>query len=654
LQPEFLKTNLKNMADTVNNKLFGEFPGVSTEAWMQKVVADLKGADFDKKLVWRTNEGFNVMPFYRAEDLAEVNYLDVLPGEFPYTRGTCSKNNEWRVREDIRVTDAKEANKKALNVLGRGVDSLGFCFSKNVAITAEMFETLLDNICLPAVEINFSVPKGNKGFLSLFVAYVEKHGYAAADVRGSINFDPMGRYLKHGYACSEKGDIEPAYMAEMLKAAANLPHFRVITVNARHFANAGTYIAQELGYGLAMGAEYMTMLTDAGVSAYDAAKNIKFSFAISSNYFMEIAKFRAARMLWAKIVEAYKPSCECGEGCNCKKDDKCCSDGVCKCVAKMKVHAETAKFNLSLYDPYVNMLRTQTEAMSAAIAGVDSMTVLPFDVTYKASDDLSERVARNQQLLLKEECNIEKIVDASAGSYYIEKLTASIADQAWSIFTSVAENGGFVASLKDGSIQKAVKASAAKRRDNIARRKEILLGTNQYPNFNEKMAGKIEETGCCCGCGEGKKVVEPLEFFRSGEIFEGLRIDVEKSGKQPKVFMLKLGNVAMRQARAQFSANFFACAGYGIIEDLGHKTIEDGVAAAIVSKAEIVVICASDDDYAEMALPAYEQLKNQAIFVVAGAPACADALKEGGIENFISVKSNVLETLKGYNKMLSI
>ena len=255
-------------------------------------------------------------------------------------------------------------------------------------------------------------------------------------------------------------------------------------IRSYYVANAGTYIAQELGYGLAMGAEYMTMLTDAGVSAYDAAKNIKFSFAISSNYFMEIAKFRAARMLWAKIVEAYKPSCECGEGCNCKKDDKCCSDGVCKCVAKMKVHAETAKFNLSLYDPYVNMLRTQTEAMSAAIAGVDSMTVLPFDVTYKASDDLSERVARNQQLLLKEECNIEKIVDASAGSYYIEKLTASIADQAWSIFTSVAENGGFVASLKDGSIQKAVKASAAKRRDNIARRKEILLGTNQYPNFN--------------------------------------------------------------------------------------------------------------------------------------------------------------------------
>ncbi len=617
------------MADC-KEKLFADFAPVSTQEWLDKINVDLKGADFEKRLVWKTNEGFKVKPFYRQEDLEGLKTTEGLPGEFPYVRGTKKDDNTWLVRQDIKVECAKEANAKALDILNKGVDSLGFSLKKK-DLSPEYIETLLNGICAECVELNFSTCQGATVMLAnLLVSYFTKKGYDLAALKGSINYDPMGKML-----C--KGKDMTAYVAtakELVEVMKALPKYRCITVNAIELNNAGSYISQELGYALAWGNEYLNALVEAGLDATEVAKKIKFNFGISSNYFLEIAKFRAARMLWANIVKEYNPACEC--------------------ACKMKAHAETSTFNLTLFDAHVNMLRTQTEAMSAALAGVDSITVSPFDKAYQTPDDFSERIARNQQLLLKEECHFDKVVDPAAGSYYIENLTVSIAQQAWNLFLEVEEAGGMMEAIKAGKVQEAVNASNKARHEAVSKRREILLGTNQYPNFTELSEGKAPMgCQCCCGGqGECEKPFAKLDKARAASEFESLRLETEASGKRPKAFMLTIGNLAMRQARAQFSCNFLACAGYEVIDNLGFPTVEEGVEAAMKAGADIVVLCSSDDEYAEYAIPAYQALNGRAMFIVAGAPACMDDLKAAGIENFIHVRCNVLETLKEYNAKL--
>ena len=615
----------------LKEKLFSEFAPVSTEEWMAKITADLKGVPFEKKLVWKTGEGFNVNPFYRAEDIEGLKTTESLPGEFPYVRGT-KKDNDWKVRQNIEVCCFKGANEKALDLLTKGVTSLGFII-KGDEVNEENIATLLEGICPASVELNFNTCncKAEK-LIGILADYFKGKGVDAEKCYGSVNYDAFKKPLVKGKENSEW--VEGA--AAVLKAGQALPNYRVLAVNAFLFNNAGAYISQELGYALAWGNELMAKLTEAGFTADEVAKKIKFNFGISSNYFMEIAKFRAARWLWAEIVAAYKPACEC----------------ACKMVA----HAQTSEWNMTVYDAHVNLLRSQTEAMSAALAGVDSITVRPFDKIYQTPDDFSERIARNQQLLLKEECHLDKVVDPSAGSYYVEVLTNSLADVAWKLFLEVEEKGGFSVAVNAGEIQNAVNASNVARKKAVATRREILLGSNQYPNFTEVAADKIQEKGsCCCGGGHcGEATIPALDFSRGASEFEALRMTTEKSGKTPKVFMLTIGNLAMRLARSQFSANFFGCAGYKIIDNLGFDTVEAGVEAAVKAGAEIVVLCSSDDEYAEFAPAAYKALAGRAEFVVAGAPACADDLKAQGIDQFVNVKSNVLETLKAFNAKLGI
>ena len=613
-------------------KLFDQFPPVSTEEWRAKVEVDLKGADFNKKLVWRTNEGFNVQPMYRAEDIKDLKTTDSLPGEYPYVRGTKT-NNDWYIRQEIEVCCPKAANEKATEILGKGVTSLGFKLKED--LDADGLKTLLAGIDLAKVEVNFDCCPNKALQLAKDLVEVVKAAGAADTFTGSIGFDPFRRLLKHGKDFPK--DIK-ALAAEIVKAVAEVKNLRVLAVNTDKLCNAGAYIYQELGYALSWGNEWLSQLTDAGIDATEAAKRIKFNMGISTNYFMEIAKFRAARMLWAQIVKQYEPKCDC--------------------ACKMNVHATTSEFNQTIFDAYVNLLRSQTESMSAALAGVDSITVTPFDKQYKNPDDFSERLARNQQLLLKEESHLDKIVDPAGGSYYVETLTMSIANEAWKLFLATEEQGGFYAALKAGEVQKAVNESSDKRHTDVARRKESLLGTNQFPNFNEIANDKIECEGgkCCCGHNNDAEAetdaVEALKNTRAASEFEALRLETERSGKRPKVFMLTIGNLAMRLARSQFSANFFACAGYQIIDNLGFDTVEAGVEAAMEKQADVVVLCSSDDEYATLAPEAFKALAGRAEFVVAGAPACSDDLKAVGITEFVNVRSNVLETLKAFNAKL--
>ena len=616
------------MADNKEQKLFSDFTAPTRQEWLDKIQVDLKGADFQKKMVWRTNEGFSMQPFYLKEDVDKLPTVNALPGEYPYVRGNKKADNNWHVRQDIRCASAKEANEKALDILNRGIDSLGF-FIPSGDVSAEYVETLLEGIYVECVELNFiTCQKKTLELAKILVEYFKKQGADPQKVEGSISFDPIEKILT-------KGKDKSALLAdakEMVETLAEWPTFRAIAVNAYKLPTAGAYGYQDLGYALAWGNEYMAALTEAGVAAELAAQTIKFNLGINGVYFMEIAKLRAARMLWAQVVKQYTDDQE---------------------SAKMHVCAYTTTFNQTVFDSYVNMLRSQTEAMSAALGGVESMVVTPFDAPYEIPTDFAERIARNQQLLLKEECHFNRIVDVAGGSYFIEELTSALAGQAWKLFLATEEEGGFLKAALEGKVQTAINETSAARHANAGKRKEFMLGTNQFPNFTEKSEGKAPLESKCgkCACTGD---IPAIGDTRLASDFENLRLSTEKAAKVPVAFMLTIGNLAMRQARAQFSCNFLAAAGYKVIDNLGFSTVEEGVDKALEAGADIVVLCSSDDEYAEYAIPAYKYLDSRAMFVVAGAPACADDLKAAGIENFIHVRVDQLKTLKEYNAKLGI
>ena len=609
-------------------KLFSDFTAPSRQEWRDKIEVDLKGADYQKKMVWRTNEGFSMEPFYRKEDVDQLATVNSLPGEFPYVRGNKAADNEWCVRQDIKCESAEKANAKALDVLCKGVDSLGFKI-EGKDVNPAFVATLLKGIYLDCVEVNFTTcPRHTAELAQILAEYFRQSGIAAEKIRGSINFDPIEKMLTKGKDLSEMISEAKA----VVETLAAWPNFRAVGVNAYRLTDAGAYSYQDLGYALAWGNEYMQQLTEAGVAPEVAASNIKFNMGINGVYFMEIAKLRAARMLWSQIVSQYTTDKE---------------------SAKMHVLAVTTTYNQTLFDSYVNMLRSQTETMSAALGGVESIVVRPFDEPYETPTEFAERIARNQQLLLKDECHFDRMVDVAGGSYFVEELTVALAEQAWKLFLSVEEQGGFLTAVKGGAIQNTINETNQTRHANAGKRKEFLLGTNQFPNFTEKSEGK-KPRECQCGCGTECGTLPTIQPTRLASDFETLRLTTEKAKKVPVAFMLTIGNLAMRQARAQFSCNFLAAAGYKVIDNLGFPTVEEGVDKALEAGADIVVICSSDDEYAEYAIPAFKYLNGRAMFVVAGAPACAEDLKAAGIENFIHVRVDQLKTLKEYNAKLGI
>ncbi len=618
-----------NSKDINSKKLFQEFPEVSTPEWEEIIKKDLKGADYERKLIWKTKEGIKVKPYYRAEDLKDLGHMDVMPGQFPFVRGNKT-DNSWLIRQDIIVEDIETANEKALTVLSKGADSLGFILTKNLSV--KEFRALLIGIIPEAIEINLVCGAQFEEVLKNFIAALKDKKADLSQVKGSITCNPLTEMLLTGLFPNLS---EARQLIELTK---ELPNFRTLLVHGSIFHNSGSSAVEELAFSLATAAEYLNQLTDKGISIDELAPKMRFDFAVGSNYFMEIAKIRAARILWAKMVEAYKPK-------NIE-------------VAKMLVHTTTSNWNKTVYDPHVNMLRTTTEAMSSVIGGTDSLTVNAFNEAFDIPSEFGERIARNQQLLLKEESYLDKVADPAAGSYYIESLTASIAEEAWRLFLETEEKGGFIGAMKAGFIQDTIYATAQQRDQDIANRKEIFLGTNQFPNFNEKIGVGIDEDVFEATDFSSKKTkIKTLKPYRGAQAFEALRYKTDqfaRNNKRPLAFMLTFGNVAMRKARATFASNFFACAGFEVQDTNGFKSAKEGVKAAKAAKAEMIVVCSSDEEYAEL-VPTVKALAKNAIVVVAGFPKeILEDLKAIGIEHFIHVKSNVLETLKQFQTELGI
>lgn len=627
--------------DQKSDRLFAEFPPVSTAEWEAKIIEDLKGADYQKKLIWKTQEGLDVKPYYRQEDLEGLSHMESIPGQPPFVRGTETRVNKWEIRQDIVNTDPKDANLLAREALRRGANSV--CFNMSGIRTVRQLETLLKGLCLGDCSVHFGGAPSYPDLSNLLSEFIRKHHLNKLALHGSFDFDPISYLLLEGdFWKSEEFDM--GQVPEMLTLGKNLlPSVRVITVNGQYFHNSGSTMVQELALSLASGNEYLVQAMKSGISIDDASPRILFSFAIGSNYFMEIARLRAARLLWSKIVEQYQP----------EKEES----------LQMHIHCSTSNFNKTLYDPHVNILRTTTEAMAAVLGGTQSLSITPFDAFFKDPDEFSTRIARNQQIILKEESYLEQVVDPAAGSYYIENLTDSLAKASWELFREVESKGGMLECVKSGYIQDMIEVQARKRKEEVATRKLIVLGTNQYPNQDERMLEKIQE---------GEELIEEeaekpgrykkLEVCRLTDAFDELRLatelHVEEGKKRPSVFLFTMGNLAMRKARAMFSTNFFGCAGYEVIDNPGFSSIDEGVEAAAASGAEIVVICSSDDEYAEIAPLIAKQLRtrNASIqIILAGYPKeLLEQLKEAGIDEFIHIRTNVLEFLEKMQEHLGI
>lgn len=614
-----------------------DFPPVSTEEWEEKIQQDLKGADYNKKLIWRTLEGFAVRPYYRAEDLKKIKHLNIYPAEFPWVRGKTDSRNSWFIRQDVDARfEVGKANQKALDILNRGADSIGFVMEEKGELSRERFEELLQDICIQAIELNFKAGHASHHILDLLCRKIEIESIDKSEIQGSVDYNPLGCLNKFGHFCSS-ADQRFSEMKELVEKAGNLPAFTVLEVDTAWIHNAGADIVQELAFALAMGNEYMAHLTDQGLKADDAAQNMHFKLGVGPAYFLEIAKFRAARMLWAKVVEAYEPSHSNS--------------------TQMKIHAETSHWNQTIYDPYVNMLRNTTEAMSASLGGADTITVTPYDKPFEKPAGFAERIARNTQIILKKEAHFDRVVDPAGGAYYIEELTQSIAEYAWKLFQDIENEGGYIEAFKKGKIQEKIRDAANKRNLNLAMRKEVLVGVNLYPNAQEVMQEGYDESTIRSGSQKKENpLAEPIKPYRGAEELEELRFKTDKmKEKRPKVFMLTIGNKQMRRARAQFSAGFFAAAGFEIVDNIGFNAVDEGVQEARDKKADIVVICSSDEEYPGFAPEIYDQLKDTSIVVVAGYPKDSiEMLRQKGIQHFIHIKSNLVASLKEFQQLLGI
>ncbi len=604
---------------------------MSTQQWKDKIVKDLKGADYEKSLFWQTGEGFSLPPFYRKEDLENMAFLDTLPGDFPFVRGNKSKGNNWLVNQEVVVEDIAQANAKALEISLKGVDSLTFVFGPGEQPSEEETEALLANIRADVMELNFRVAEPEK-MLQIMDSLANKYKHDPDKIHGSVFCDPLSHFSLKGHFANGSREADFSVLEKTLKAAEHLPHFRTITVDGSIFHNSGSGIVSEMAFTLAMAVDYLTFLTDKKFDIDHIARHIRFQFAVGSNYFMEIAKFRALRVLWARIVNAYGI-------------DDAASAG-------MHIHASSSVWNKTAFDPYVNMLRSTTEAMSAAIGGVDTLTVIPFDVAFEKPTVFAERIARNQQLILRGESYFNKVADPAAGSYYIENLTQQLIEKAWELFLDVDERGGYLKAFEAGFITRRVEEEARQKDMDIATRKKTVLGTNQYPNPAEEPP-KFTPQPLTEKAAKG--VLKP---YRGAQAFEKLRLKTEdfaRHKKRPVVWLFTYGSPAMRSARARFAANFFGCAGFGVLDNPGFETVDDGILEAKKAKADIVVICSSDEVYAETAAGIFNALKEDSIVVLAGYPrAIVDQLKISGMEHFIHVKSNLLEELKKYQQLLGI
>ena len=711
---EELQKLLKKSADVENfpDVPLDEFTPPTDEEWKAACEALLKGAPFEKKMFTKTYEGITFDPMYTRKHTEDILPKGVMPGMGDYLRGVDAAGyigKPWGIAQACDETLPAENNEllrhehdkgatiyhivldtaSRTGVDARQAETVGDTGTS--VTTVEDMHVLLTGLDLAKFPLYVYAGANAVPLLALVAAARRASGEDMAEVRGIVGADPIGALAADGKLPASLDAHYDSLAAAARWATVNAPHLRTVFVRSDVYSNGGANDVQEVASVLATATAYLRALCERGLTIDEAASQIAFAFSMGANFFLQIAKLRAVRPLWAQIVGAFGGSAE---------------------AQKMRIHARPALFFKTIYDPYVNMLRNTTEIFSGVVGGIDSFESAPFDEPIRKGDEFSRRIARNVQIMLQEEFGLLQPIDPAGGSWAVETLTRQMKEKIWAEFQRIEKEGGIIAALRAGSLQESVAAVLAARFKNADLRRDRIVGNNMYPNMTETLletraedtaalkaqrtadidaylsdidvkhrdealaslrqahsvdhaveaalaGATIAELMTAVTEGNGAETVTAIAPHRWSERFEQLRRRTEdykaEKNDNVKIFLANMGPIPQHKARADFTTGFLQVGAFEVLGNDGFKTVEEAANAARASGADAVVICSTDATYPEI-VPAlapklHEVLPKARVFLAGAAPKdLLETYKEAGIDEYISVRANCYEILESLQK----
>jgi methylmalonyl-CoA mutase len=681
-----------------------DFPPADYDEWRALAEADLGGATFEQKLVTHTYEGIDLQPVYTRRDHAGEGDPEGFPGLPPFVRGAQplgAVQTGWDLRQEHAHPDPAVTNAAILDDLQGGVTSLLLRLDSAarggldpddpaaaelagrdglMAYHVDDLDAALAGVHLDMIGVTLEAGAAFLPAAAALVALWRRRGVAPDQARGAFNADPLAVLARDGHL-PLPAEETLALMADLAAwTAQNYPHVTAVRVGTAPYHHAGATAAQDVAFGMATAVEYLRAMTRAGLDSDTAARQILFSISLGTHHFLAVAKLRAARRLWARVVEA------CGGK---------------PAAGAMRLHARVSKRVLTLRDPYVNLLRNTVACFAAGVGGAEVITSVPFDSVAGLPDGASRRIARNTVLVLQEEAQLHRVIDPPGGSWYLDWLTDQVAEKAWGIFQEVERGGGMLQAIRSGWVARQIDSAFAPRAKNLARRKEGITGVSEFPNVGEApvvrpapdrtalrhaaarrlAAARRDGQALKALCAAGAKTVATVEAAYQGaslgqmahalgfhaepvsipplaphvfaQPFEELR-DASDAwqathGKRPRVFLANMGSAAHHTARAIYAKNFFEAGGFEVVGNDGFKDADAAARAFAASGATVAVLCSSDKLYPEVVPQAAPKLKAAGArsVVLAGNPGANEAAwRAAGVDRFIFIKCDVLATLR--------
>jgi methylmalonyl-CoA mutase len=673
-----------------------DFKPHTYEEWRKAAEALLKGKPFDKVMKSTLIEGITLEPIYRREDIANLDIKRELPGMGAHVRGKSVDGfmeNAWAIAQEIPAATPEEFNKAALNDLERGQTELNIpldgatmsgidadkadkpgCCGLSISTLADL-EKALQGVQIEMISTYIQAGACGLPVAALFLALAKKRGLDVTKLAGCVESDPLRILASRGKLPVSLAEAyrEMSYLTKFANKRA--PKLQTICVSGMPYSNGGASAVEELGYVLATAAEYIREMGKTGLSIDEIAPRMRVTLSLGSNFFMEIAKLRAARLTLSSLVEAF---------------------GGNEASKSIYIHARGSNWNKSRLDPYANLLRSTTETFSGAIGGANGMHTCAFDETYETPDEFSRRIARNQQVIMQEECELTRTIDPAGGSYYVEWLTDQVAKKAWEIFQKIEGMGGMSKALESGAIEDAVGKLRADRLKKIQQRREEMVGVNAYPNANEKLVqvktpdfaaiktkrsaevaasrkkvaidigdkcptcvladaalagASVGEIAAVLRNGDAAPatIAKPVAEVRAAQDYEKLRnasaAYAAKHGHAPQILQANMLPSRAYRIRADWTSSFFNASGIQMLNDVDYKTPEDLVKAVADKGAKVVVITSSDDNYltiAEATAKALKALPNTPYVLLAGTPTPEQEApwKAAGVDEYVNVRAN--------------
>ncbi len=697
---------------------FDEFPPSSYEEWRKEAETALKGAPFDKKMYTKTYEGITLEPLYTADHAKGKGWEGALPGVFPFLRGTDASGYiaaPWRIAQAVDAPLPEEANRILRTELEKGGTCVHLVLdraSRNGATpdlqeeergvsicTLQDFDDVFREIDPTRNEMHIHAGYSAAPLLGLFAARLRAHGrrHEVKSLSGCVGADPLGSLAEEGSLPAPMDEIYDEMALSLFWAAENAPRMKTVLVRGDVYHDGGADAAREIACMAATGIAYLKAMLRRGVPLAEVAARTRFFTSVGANFFMEVAKIRALRSVWARIVKEFG-----GQEKECALD----------------LFARTSAFTQSVRDPYVNMLRATSQAFAAVVGGVRGLHVACFDEAIRPSNEQSRRTARNIQLMLRSEFDLLQPVDPSGGSWYVETLTAQLAEKAWAEMQKIEGEGGMEAALLAGGIQHRIQGVLEERFKKLAVRSDRAVGTNMYANTTElplefesdneslrrkrledikhfvadvdeihrdamlaalpeavggepeRFVGTVTEAflagatiqevrGALLDGATGGPRVAPVVKRRWTEQFEALRGRSDEykasAGRGIRVFLASMGPVSQHKARADFTAGFMEAGNFEVLGNNGFASVDEAVAAASESGADVAVICSTDETYPELVPPLARGIKSacpETTVLLAGAPVpeMESVYREAGVDDFIHVRADCLRVLSDIQK----